>query len=149
MHSLPSAQQLRLATFLIAALTASLAASASESPAKMGQVAYTAGTGTVRAARTATDVVVISDPKALTESGEWLIASLDSAIGSTPASTQRFQAASFGAPSNNRFATDAVAQGQASSSQAKATRKPLEPGAWAAALSTLALALFFFLRRLT
>ena len=120
-------------------------AQASEQPVKSGQVRYTAAS--THAVGTA-DAVAVTRPVLGEKAAPLLVASVDPSVITVPSQVVLtpanfdLRSAKLPAPAAGLQGPTAIASGSGGPSQGG------EPGFWATSLSTLALGLFFFLRRL-
>ena len=146
MHAHPFVRHLRLVAALVAGVTVAQVAGASEIPVNQGQIVYATGTAPVRGQAPAIEVVD-ADGKRYT--GRWQVASVDSSILAAPTSMITFRPATAELPASGRLEADPLPTDRVAASRNSDGPKGREPGFWATALSTLALAVFFFLRRLS
>lgn len=140
---------LGVAAVLLSVIAAVESAIASEVPTKSGHVRYTTGTAAVRGDHASQRPGIVVDPARSSDLAGWQVASVDASVLAGQGSMIAIKPATFEVPSAASFETDAttVNRGTAVRSSEVQTKNN-EPGFWAPALSTLALALFFFLRRL-
>jgi len=146
MRALFYVHRLRFAAILFACLTAAQGATASTVPTKSGHVRYTTGTA-VRTDKAPLDTEPLGFRSPDHDSGRWQVASVDASLVEGQSSLVGIKQATFELPSPPSQATAAVAAQQSTLSAGSSTTGR-EPGFWATSLSTLALGLFFFLRRL-
>lgn len=142
-------KHLGVAVVLLAVTASVQSAAASEVPTKSGHVRYTTGTAAVRGDHASQRPGIVADPARSGDLAHWQVASVDASVLADQGSMIAIKPATFEVQSTASFETDAamVNRGTAvRSSEVQSKNK--EPGFWAPALSTLALALFFFLRRL-
>ena len=138
----------RLAAILLAGAASTQAAMASEIPTKAGHVRYTTGTAAVRSEQVGQRLQVYTEAATSRDAGQWQVASVDASAVAGQTSMTEIKPATFELPSAMTFGSGVVAPAHGPAMlNAEATRNK-EPGFWAPALSTLALALFFYLRRL-
>ena len=150
MHAHSFVRHLRLAAILVAGVAATQAAGASEIPAKQGQIIYTTGTAPVRVDRgQKAQPIEVVDADGKPYTGRWQVASVDASVLGTPTPTITFRPASLELPASGRLEADPLPGERVASSRNPEASKGREPGFWAPAVSTLALAVFFFLRRLS
>ena len=150
MHAHPFVRHLRLAAILVAGVVAAQAAGASEIPTKQGQISYTTGTAPVHVDRgLQAPPIEVVDADGNPYAGRWQVASVDASVRGTPTPTITFRPATLELPASGRLEADALSTERVASSRNPEASRSHEPGFWAPALSTLALAVFFFLRRLS
>ena len=143
MHTSTTIRLLSLASALIAGVLATSGAKAVEEQSNLGQVIYTTGTAPVQSVREVT--LIAPQPAAAANGASWRVASLDTGMLLSQGSTISIQSTGFTGISPIRGQSEGLVANEPS----KAREPAGEPGFWSAALATLGLAVFFFLRRLS
>jgi hypothetical protein len=148
MHAHWLGRHLRIAPLLAAAVVVTQTAEASETVAKQGTMVQTTGTATVRVDRgQEAESFGVVDADGKPNAGRLQIASVDVSSLRTPAAPITFRSATVEVPASVQLQAAPLALERAASSRSAEASNGSEPGFWAPVLSTLALAVFFFLRR--
>lgn len=142
MRTFSSVRRLQFITLLFAGMSVVQGATAATVQPKAGHVRYTTGTADARTDHTAQETDASATRPAGRVAGQWQVASVDASVVARQFSPVSIQPAAF---ESSSVETTSALRAPLSASGSSRERAP---GFWATSLSTLALAIFFFLRRL-